>query len=52
MAEVDIGAGFALDLVVAASAAVELTGGVYVTLPDNAFVEVNILTKEIVEANL
>ncbi|KAH8901926.1 hypothetical protein BR93DRAFT_982561 [Coniochaeta sp. PMI_546] len=49
---VDAGAAFALDLVVAVSAAIDVEAGVYLTLPDLAFVEISLLTKEIVSSNL
>ncbi|OIW23026.1 hypothetical protein CONLIGDRAFT_650131 [Coniochaeta ligniaria NRRL 30616] len=50
--EVEAGAAFALDLVLAVSAAIDVEAGVYLTLPDLAFVEISLLTKEIVSSNL
>lgn len=49
---VDAGAAFALDLVVAVSAAIDVEAGVYLTLPELAFVEISLLTKEIISSNL
>jgi len=49
---VEAGAAFALDLVVAVSAGIDLEAGVYLTLPESAYVEVSLLTKEIVGSNL
>lgn len=50
--EIDVGAAFGLDLVVGVSAAIDLEAGVSLTLPELAFVEVSLLTNEIVNSNL
>jgi hypothetical protein len=50
--EVDIGAAFALDLIIGVSAAVEVNAGFYIEFPANASVEISLLTKEIVKHSL
>ncbi|TPX09100.1 uncharacterized protein E0L32_001637 [Thyridium curvatum] len=45
--EVDIGAAFALDLVLGVSAAVDLEAGFYVSFPEGSFIEINLLTHKI-----
>jgi hypothetical protein len=47
-----LGAGFALDLYVKASAAIDVSTGFYIEFPQNAFVEVSLLTKDVVKSNL
>jgi hypothetical protein len=50
--EVDVGAALALDLVLGVSAAVDVHAGFYVQFPAGAFVEISLLTKEIVKIEM
>jgi len=52
LVDVDIGAALALDLVIAASAAVDVHAGFYVKFPAGAFVQISLLTKEIVKVEM
>ncbi len=49
---VDADAAFALDLVVAVSAAVDISAGFHVEFPDDAFVEISMGSGEIVKHSL
>ncbi|SCO21722.1 uncharacterized protein FFE2_15010 [Fusarium fujikuroi] len=50
--EAEAGAALALDLVVGVDAAIDLSAGVYLAFGEEAFVEVSLLTKEIVDVSL
>ena len=50
--EAEAGAAIALDLVVGVDAAVDLSAGVYLAFGPEAFVEVSLLTKDIVDVSL
>ncbi|RBR19727.1 hypothetical protein FVER53590_13731 [Fusarium verticillioides] len=50
--EAEAGAALALDLVVGVDAAIDLSAGVYLSFGEEAFVEVSLLTKEIVDVSL
>ncbi|KAJ4128905.1 hypothetical protein NW768_007428 [Fusarium equiseti] len=50
--EAEAGAAVALDLVVGVDAAVDLSAGVYLAFGPEAFVEVSLLTKDIVDVSL
>ncbi|RGP73123.1 hypothetical protein FLONG3_6439 [Fusarium longipes] len=50
--EAEAGAALALDLVVGVDAAVDLSAGVYLAFGEEAFVEISLLTKDIVEVSL
>jgi hypothetical protein len=50
--DVELGAAFGLDLLVSVSAAIDVEAGVYLTLPELAFVEINLFTKTICDSNL
>ncbi|KAG5807886.1 hypothetical protein H9Q74_006869 [Fusarium xylarioides] len=50
--EAGAGAALALDLVVGVDAAIDLSAGVYLAFGEEAFVEVSLLTKEIVDVSL
>ncbi|KAM6511387.1 hypothetical protein FALCPG4_016393 [Fusarium falciforme] len=50
--EVEAGAAIALDLVIGVDAAVDLSTGVYISFAEGAFVEISLLTKDIVELSL
>ncbi|KAF9768992.1 hypothetical protein IL306_013657 [Fusarium sp. DS 682] len=50
--EASAGAALALDLVVGVDAAIDLSAGVYLAFGEEAFVEVSLLTKEIVDVSL
>jgi hypothetical protein len=50
--EVEAGAAIALDLVIGVDAAIDLSTGVYVSFAEDAFVEISLLTKDIVELSL
>ncbi|KAI8652132.1 hypothetical protein NCS56_01430600 [Fusarium sp. Ph1] len=50
--EVEAGAAIALDLVIGVDAAIDLSTGVYISFAEDAFVEISLLTKDIVELSL
>ncbi|RMJ13682.1 hypothetical protein CDV36_006653 [Fusarium kuroshium] len=50
--EVEAGAAIALDLVIGVDAAIDLSTGVYISFAEDAFVEISLLTKNIVELSL
>ncbi|KAM0359871.1 hypothetical protein ACHAPY_006261 [Fusarium culmorum] len=50
--EAEAGAAIALDLVVGVDAAIDLSAGVYLAFGEEAFVEVSLLTKDIVDVSL
>ncbi|KAF5689347.1 hypothetical protein FCIRC_1451 [Fusarium circinatum] len=50
--EAEAGAALALDLVIGVDAAIDLSAGVYLAFGEEAFVEVSLLTKEIVDVSL
>ncbi|PCD26261.1 hypothetical protein AU210_012692 [Fusarium oxysporum f. sp. radicis-cucumerinum] len=50
--EAEAGAALALDLVVGVDAAIDLSAGVYLAFGEEAFVEVSLITKEIVDVSL
>ncbi|CAJ0543468.1 Ff.00g037660.m01.CDS01 [Fusarium sp. VM40] len=50
--EAEAGAALALDLVVGVDAAVDLSAGVYLAFGEEAFVEISLVTKEIVDVSL
>ncbi|KAM0238296.1 hypothetical protein ACHAP5_008761 [Fusarium lateritium] len=50
--EAEAGAALALDLVVGVDAAVDLSAGVYLAFGEEAFVEISLLTKEIIDVSL
>ncbi|KAF4449077.1 hypothetical protein F53441_7589 [Fusarium austroafricanum] len=50
--EAEAGAALALDLVVGVDAAIDVSAGVYLAFGEEAFVEVSLLTKEIVDVSL
>ncbi|SPJ82582.1 uncharacterized protein FTOL_09987 [Fusarium torulosum] len=50
--EAEAGAALALDLVVGVDAAVDLSAGVYLAFGEEAFVEISLLTKQIVDVSL
>ncbi|KAM0228437.1 hypothetical protein ACHAPO_010770 [Fusarium lateritium] len=50
--EASAGAALALDLVVGVDAAIDLSAGVYLAFGEEAFVEVSLLTKDIVDVSL
>ncbi|KAM5349682.1 hypothetical protein ACJ41O_006187 [Fusarium nematophilum] len=50
--EAEAGAAIALDLVVGVDAAIDLSTGVYVSFGEDAFVDISLLTKDIVDVSL
>ena len=50
--EVDVGAALALDLVIGATAAVDVHAGFHVKFPAGAFVEISLVTKKIVKVEM
>ncbi|KAJ4258016.1 hypothetical protein NW762_008153 [Fusarium torreyae] len=50
--EAEAGAAIALDLVIGVDAAIDLSAGVYLAFGEEAFVEISLLTKEIVDVSL
>lgn len=50
--EVDIGAAFALDLFLGISAAVDVSAGFSLQFPAGCYVEINLLTQEVVDSAL
>ena len=52
LADVDVGAALALDLVVGVSASVACHAGFYVKFPAGAYVEISLLTKDIVKVEM
>ncbi|KAJ4321406.1 hypothetical protein N0V84_005325 [Fusarium piperis] len=50
--EVEAGAAIALDLVIGVDAAIDLSTGVYISFAEDAYVEISLLTKDIVELSL
>lgn len=50
--DVDIGAAFAIDLMVSASAALDIKTGVYVEFSESAFIEISLLGQDIVDSDL
>lgn len=50
--KVELGVAFALDLVLEVDAKVDLSAGFYLSFDDSAFVEVSLLTKDVVDVSL
>ncbi|KAL6858350.1 hypothetical protein ACO1O0_005811 [Amphichorda felina] len=50
--ELTLGAAFALDLVVAVDAAIDITAGFYVAFEEGDFIDISILTKDITDSSL
>ncbi|KAJ3500136.1 hypothetical protein NM208_g17215 [Fusarium decemcellulare] len=50
--ESELGAAVALDLVVGCGAAIDLSAGVYISFADSAYVDISLLTKDVVGVSL
>ncbi|KAG9253979.1 uncharacterized protein F5Z01DRAFT_636645 [Emericellopsis atlantica] len=50
--ELQLGAAFALDLIVGVNAAVDLSAGFYVSFQEGDYLDISVLTKEVVNTNL
>lgn len=50
--EVTLGAAFALDLIVAVDAAIDVSAGFYLAFQEGDFIDISILTKDIVDSKL
>lgn len=50
--EIEAGAAIALDLVIGVDAAIDVSTGVYMSFAEDAYVEISLLTKDIVELSL